>query len=158
MIRRASLYLNGALGLMLMAGVAYAGDPAMHHHHEGAAGVPKQEAGKKWETDAPLRSGMDHVRKMMAASEAGIAKNALASKDYQKLAVAVETEAASMLKNCKLGPEADKAFHAIVLADLTAGTELMRTSPKIQVQRAGALAVLQSLQNYGKYFQHPGWK
>jgi hypothetical protein len=25
------------------------------------------------------------------------------------------------------------------------------------VQRAGAFGALQSLRNYGEYFQHPGW-
>jgi len=34
----------------------------------------------------------------------------------------------------------------------------MRASPKIQAQRAGAFGVLQSLRNYGQYFQHSGWK
>jgi hypothetical protein len=61
------------------------------------------------------------------------------------------------VKNCKLSKEADAAFHTIVLADLSQSAELMRTSPKLKVQRAGALGVLQALRNYGEYFQHPGW-
>jgi hypothetical protein len=54
--------------------------------------------------------------------------------------------------------EVDAASYSIVMADLIHGAELMRSSPKIQVQRAGALGVQQSLRNYGKYFQHSGWR
>ena len=66
-------------------------------------------------------------------------------------------DAADIVKNSKLSKEANSAFHSIVLADLVQSTELMRASPKAQVQRAGAFGVLQSLRHYGEYFHHPGW-
>jgi hypothetical protein len=108
-------------------------------------------------TDEVLRRGMDNIRQVMIANREAIENERLSTQDYQRLAAAVNKEAADIVKNCKLSKEADKAFHSIVLADLTQSTELMRASPKVQVQRAGAFGVLQSLRNYGEYFQHAGW-
>jgi hypothetical protein len=100
---------------------------------------------------------MDSIRQAMLASREAIDKERLGAQDYQRLAATVSRETSNIVKNCRLSKEADAAFHSIVLADLLHGAELMRTSPKVQAQRAGALGVLQSLRNYGEYFQHPGW-
>jgi hypothetical protein len=113
--------------------------------------------GQKWPTDEVLRQGMDNIRQVMTASQEGIEKERLSAQDYQRLAAVVDKNVAAIVKNCKLTKEADKAFHTIVLADLTQSAELMRISPKLRVQRVGALGVLQALRNYGEYFQHPAW-
>lgn len=49
-------------------------------------------------------------------------------------------------------------LRSIVLADLTNSSELMRTSPKTQAKRVGALGIQQSLHNSGEYFENPGWR
>ena len=101
---------------------------------------------------------MNNIRLAMAENKEGITKERLSSQDYQRLAKVIDTNIAEIVKNCKLSKDVDKAFHIVVLADLSGGAELMRASPKIQAQRAGAFGVLQSLRNYGQYFQHSGWK
>ena len=153
--RSTRLKVFGVTGFIFLATMAYAEEHA--HQHGGRGAEYSLSHGKKWETDATLRQGMDIIRQALAASQEGIEKNRLSAQDYQRLANVVDSNVADIVKNCKLTKETDAAFHSTVLADLTQGTELMRTSPKLQAQRAGALGVLQSLRNYGEYFQHPGW-
>lgn len=114
--------------------------------------------GKKWETDDVLKRGMDDIRQTISASQEAIEKNQLQSRDYQQLAEAMDKSLVNIVKNCKLTKQTDAAFHTIVLADMSQSIELMRTSPKHEIQRAAALGTLQTLRNYGEYFQHPGWK
>lgn len=153
--RSTGLKVLGAIGLIFLTTLVYAEDHS-DKLGQGSAGHPLKQ-GEKWGTDEALRLGMDNIRQVMTASQAGIDKERLTVQDYQQLAETVDKNVAVILKNCKLSKEADAAFHLIVLNDLTGGTQLMRTSPKTQAQRVGALGVLQSLSNYGKYFQHPGW-
>lgn len=144
-----------AMGLISLVTVVYAGE---HTHKPNERGAQfSLNHGQKWGTDAVLRQGMDNIRQVMAASQEGIEKERLSAQDYQRLAGVVNKNVADIVKHCKLTKEADAAFHGIVLADLTQSAELMRISPKLQVQRVGALGVLQALRNYGEYFQHTGW-
>lgn len=143
-----------ATGLISLAAPVYADQ----HTHDAHSTAPALEQGRKWATDEVLRRGMDGIRQAMLANREAIEKERLGAQDYQKLAAAVSKETTNIVKNCRLSKDADAAFHTIVLADLIQSTEMMRTSPKVQVQRAGAFAVLQSLRHYGNYFQHPGWE
>jgi len=150
------LKVYGAIGLIFLATQVYAED---HAHESGEHnGGYSLNHGKQWEGDKVLRQGMDNILQVITKSQDDIEKDRLGSQDYQRLSESVDKTVAGIVKNCKLNKEADAAFHAMVLADLTRSTELMRMSPKTQVQRAGALGVLQSLRNYGEYFQHPGWR
>lgn len=153
--RSTSFKVYGALGLMFFAISVYADE---HAHKPSERNAERtMTPGKKWGTDEALRRGMDNIRQAMTASLEDIEKERLGAQDYQRLAEVVDKNVADMVKNCKLTKEADAAFHNIVLTDLTQSMALIRTSPKIQTQRAGALGVLQSLRHYGEYFQHPGW-
>ena len=154
-LRLAGLGVCVATGLMALAAPVYADE---HMHKEGTHGAaPALKPGQKWATDEVLRGGMDSIRQAMLANRDAIEKGRLGAQDYQRLAATVSKETTRIVNTCKLSKETDAAFHSTVLADLLHGTELMQTSPKVQVQRAGALGVLQTLRNYGNYFQHPGW-
>lgn len=155
-LRSTGLKMYGAMGLIFLATLVYAEEHTHKPSERGAQHTLNQ--GKKWGTDAALRQGMDNIRQVMTTNQESIEKERLGAQDYQRLAKLVDNNVADIVKNCKLTKEADAAFHTIVLADLTQSVELMRTAPKIQVQRVGALGVLQSLRNYGEYFQHPGWR
>lgn len=155
MRRLTSLKLLGIMGLMFFATFASA-DVDNHQSASQSAG-PALKQGQKWETDEALRQGMDNIRQAIVANRADIEKERLNAQDYQRLADMVDRNVAAIVKNCKLSKDADKAFHTIVLNDLTGGAQLMRSSPRPQARRVGALRVLQSLRNYGEYFQHPGW-
>ena len=113
--------------------------------------------GEKWSTDEVVRFGMDNIRQAVSLSQGDIIQGKLNSQDYLAIADAVDRNVSDMVKKCKLSPDADKAFHIVVLVDLKGSVEFMRVSRNVQTQRVGALAVLQTLRNYGKYFQHNGW-
>ena len=154
-LRLAGLGICVATGLTSLAAPVYADELT---HREGAHGAaPTLNQGRKWATDDVLRRGMESIRQAMLANREAIEKARLGTQDYQRLAATVSKETSNIVKNCTLSKGTDAAFHSIVLADLLHSTELMRISPKVEVQRAGALGVLQSLRNYGEYFQHPGW-
>ena len=155
MLRSTSLKVYGAIGLIFFAAMASAQEYTRKTGEPSTA--PSLNHGKKWETDAVLRTGMEKIRQLMTTSRESIEKGAFGAHDYQRLAEVVNRDVVNILKDCKLTKDTNAALHAVVLADLTHSTELMRTSPKVQVQRAGALGVLQSLRNYGEYFEHPGW-
>lgn len=113
--------------------------------------------GEKWATDATLRLDMDNIRLAFATNQDDILKERLRAQDYQYLAQVIDQNIADIVKNCKLTQGADKALHIVVITDLVDSAKLMRTASNIQAQRVGALGALQTLRNYGKYFQHPDW-
>ncbi len=154
--RLAGLGICVATGMMSLAAPVYAAEH--EHKHEAQHAAPVLKPGQKWASDEVLRQGMDNIRQAMLANRVAIETERLGAKDYQQLAATVSKETANIVENCKLSKDADTAFHTIVLADLMQSTEMMKTSPKTQAQRAGAFGVLQSLRHYGEYFQHPGWK
>ncbi len=154
-LRLAGLGVCVATGLIALAAPVYADEHA--HKQDAKSAIPALKPGQKWASDEVLRQGMDNIRQTMLANREAIEKERLGTQDYQRLAAAVSKETANIVKNCRLSKDADAAFHTIVLADLIQSTEMMQTSAKVKVQRAGAFAVLQSLRHYGNYFQHPGW-
>lgn len=146
------------------AGHAFATSEAAHDHgdthahaHDGAAAVLQLNAGKKWETDAHLRKAISDIRQSMAASLEAIHKNRLPSKAYSGLAHKVEGAVGEIVANCKLEPKADAQLH-IIVADLLAGAEQMAGKSKKAKPADGAVRVIAALDNYGKYFNDPGFK
>lgn len=154
-LRSTGLRVLGATSLVLFAALVHAAEPTLKPTEPRAVSTLNQ--GKKWETDAAVRQGMESIRDAMAAHQERIAKDQLSAQDYQKLAALIEKNVASILANRKVSKEAGNAFHVIVMLDLTQNVELMRAGLKVSLQRVGALGMLQSLRNYGDYFQHPGW-
>lgn len=136
--------------LAVAVSVAFTG-PALaagDAHSHDAAGEAKLvlDHGKKWQTDAPLRQGMESIR-------AAVAKE----KNYGALAKKINAEVAGIVQNCKLEPEADAQLH-IVIADLMHAAEVMEGKVKGASPRAGALKAKQALNAYGEHFDHAGWK
>jgi hypothetical protein len=135
---------------------AFAADA--HSHGHGAA--PQKltlDHGKKWTTDAPLRTGMQKIRDALAPQLDAIHTGKLPAAQYAALAAAIDAEIAGIVQNCKLPPEADANLH-LVIAQMMEGTEAMQgKNPKAKPQ-TGAVKVVQALDSYAKYFDHPGWK
>jgi hypothetical protein len=122
---------------------------------EQAAPMPKPEPGNKFATDEVLRKGMDAVAAILAPRLDDVRAARLQGAAYTEMAGQVETRLAEIARNCRLDPKADQAFRHILM-DMNHAVNLMRAR-KGDLQRAGALALWQSLRNYGKYFDHPGW-
>ena len=154
-LRSTGLQLLSAVGLLVLACGVSAGTPAPKLENSQIESTLDQ--GKKWETDAVVRQGMENIRQVMVARQARIAKAELGAQDYRQLAETIEKHLAAVMQNRKISKGAEKAFHLVVMVDLTQNLNLMRTGATVPLQRVGALGVLQSLRLYGEYFQHPGW-
>lgn len=148
-----TLLLAAALAVPLTSMAASA------HDSHGSAETHQLQlnAGKKWDTDAPLRQAMTAVHasvtKILPAAHAGKATAA----DYDAFGNAVGQQVAYMVENCKLPPEADAQLHIIVV-DLVAGAEAAQGKHGEGKRAAGVVQVAQASNAYGKYFSHSGWK
>jgi hypothetical protein len=150
-----------AAGLTLgvaASGAAAEGAAYRHGHEPGAAAVrPTLNEGRKWATDEPLRKGMEGIRGRMDASLRDIHENKLSAARYGELAKRVNAELAGIVADCRLEPKADAQLH-LVIADISEGVEAMAGKAKKTRRQAGAVKVLAALNEYGAYFDHPGWQ
>ena len=129
-----------------------------HHHHHGAAG-PRLALnnGQKWATDEALRQGMANIQKAMGEKLQAIHANKLPRAEYAKLASRLEAEVSGIVSQCHLPEEADAMLH-LVLAEIGGGIDAMAGKNRKADPRRGAVRVLGALQDYRRYFDHPGWQ
>jgi hypothetical protein len=144
-------------GAAVLAGpvAAQAGE---HKHGQGATAIHKLSLnqGKKWATDDPLRKGMTEIRTLVEAQHAGIHKGTLKPAEYAALGEKIEAQVGYVVANCKLDHKADANLH-VIIEEILEGVEAMKGEEK-KSPRAGAGKVVGALNEYGKYFDHPGWK
>ncbi|MEW5738205.1 MAG: hypothetical protein AB1938_04730 [Myxococcota bacterium] len=126
------------------------------HAHEGGSALSKLtlNAGKRWQTDAQLQKAMAVIRDDVQAAIEPIHAGKFAAKDYEALAGRIEKQVAGVISKCKLPPEVDAQFH-LVLADVVSGVATMK---KAGDRTKGVVQVIEALQAYPTYFEHPGWK
>jgi hypothetical protein len=151
-----------SLAVLFAALVGIAGAPVLAvggvHSHESYPAKLRLDSGKKWATDEPLRRGMSAIRAAMAERIEAIHRNKMTADQYRALGATVDQEIARIVAECKLEPKADAMLH-LVIADLMAGAEGMQGKAKTKLKpAAGAHRVVQALNAYGKYFDHPGWE
>ncbi|HZM36797.1 MAG TPA: hypothetical protein VFC18_20205 [Burkholderiales bacterium] len=137
MITRTAIAFAAALAL---GSAAFAAEE--HDHHGRSEAKLVLNHGKKWQTDAPLRKGMENIRAALASG-----------KKYPAIGERVNAEIAYIVQNCKLPEDADAQLH-IVIAELMAGAEAMQG----EGAREGAARVARALDAYGEFFDHPGWR
>ncbi len=154
----ATLALVGAFALS-----AAAFSPAIlaadeHAHGHGAAPMKLQlDHGKKWKTDEALRRGMSSIQETVHGAAAPLHKGTAKPEAYAELGNRVEADVGRIVKECKLPPEADAQLH-VVVAELIAGADAMKSARDGKAGRAGLVKVDGALKSYAKYFDHPGWK
>lgn len=148
-----------ALTLTVASLPATAAEHRHDHGHSHGAAPAKLELnnGKKWETDAPLRKGMENIRNSIDAMHHEIHENKLSTAKYGELAKKVNGEVNGIVANCKLEPKADAQLH-LVIADILEGVEAMEGKAKKVKRQAGALKVGGALEKYASHFDHPGWQ
>ena len=129
-----------------------------HQHGHGEAPVKLQlDHGKKWKTDEPLRRGMTSIRETIHGAPAPLHKGTAKPEAYAEVASRVEADVGRIVKDCKLPPAADAQLH-LVIADVIAGADAMKGAKTAKAGQAGLIKVDGALKNYGRYFDHPGWK
>lgn len=150
-----ALSVAGVAALSLASSPALAATDAHGHGHAEAAAKPLP-AGQRWTTDAPLRQGMTEIRHALEPHLAAIHDNKLSPEQYQAIAAKTEQQVAYIVANCKLPADADAALHGII-GQMGEGTEAMAGKSKAK-PRDGAVKLLGALNEYGRTFDHPGWK
>lgn len=152
-----------SLGLLLAAAaftpVAMAAQPAAaeasHAHDEAGTAALRLDNGRKWGTDAPLRTGMTHIKELVAAQLPAAHAGRMSAAQYAALAGKVEVEVGQIVANCKLEPQADAMLH-LVIAEIGAGTDAMKgKTPGVRPEQ-GLARVATAYNDYGRFFQHPG--
>jgi hypothetical protein len=151
-----------AVGVLAIA-VVFAGTPALsaedaywHRQAEGAAKLILNQ-GQKWPIDAPLRRGMENVRRAVALNIEAIRAGKATPAGYEALAAGVAGEVAGIVRDCRLEPAADRQLH-VVLVDLLAGADALKGKVEHESPRAGAERLVKALNAYGTHFDHPGWE
>ena len=149
--------------LLQTSSLASAADNAHEHHHAPQSSVmPQHDAhanqpAKHWETDAALREGMTRIRTALADNMAAMHDQSLNADGYNALATTLESALSGIFANCKLPPAADAELHKILLPMHAAVGQMQKASTQ-QERHQAAQTVLNSLGDYGKTFDHPGWQ
>lgn len=152
----AALSAAALLSVASQPGLAQEHDHNHGHAHDMAG--PAQLSlnnGQKWATDDNLRQGMSHIRDALVADLPAIHSGKASKKQYQALAQKTQEQISFMVSNCKLDPKADAMLH-LLLGDIIAGADAMREKSSSEA-RKGAEKISRALEDYGVYFNHPGW-
>jgi hypothetical protein len=150
-----ALAVAAACGPVAMAATPATPQAHAHGHDHGSTPAPKPAAGRKWASDAPLREGMTRIRTMVAPELARGSK--MSAEESAALAARIEGEVGKIVANCKLPPQADAALHAI-LSELMAGTGAMAGKTPGADRAHGLVQVAAAVNDYGRSFQHPGFR
>jgi len=130
-----------------------------HRMHGGSGALVQNlqlDQGKKWPTDASLRSGMANIRAAFDADHPAIHAGKQTDSAYAALAGRIEQEVNQIVANCRLPPEADAQLHYVV-GDLLQGAGLMRGGDPAKTRHDGAARVHGALNAYSGYFDDPQW-
>ncbi len=156
--------MSNTLKLMALAvAAALAVAPALSSaqttpaHEHAAHGKLALDHGKQWPTDESLRAGMTNIRQLFEPQLPAIHGGKLTAAQYAELAQKVEGEVGNIVANCKLEPNADAMLH-LVIADIGGGVDAMAGKNAKVRPAQGAAQVVTALNEYGRYFNHPGWK
>ncbi len=150
--------IAAALSAAVLLGMSPGIVSAQGHSHSHDAAESAQltlNNGKKWATDDSLRQGISRIRDALTAELPSIHSGKATAEQYRALSQKMDDQIAFMVKNCKLEPKADAMLH-LVLADIIAGADAMKTRSSSDAYK-GAVKIASALDNYGKYFDHPGW-
>lgn len=157
--KRSSLF--GVLTALVVAGVAvglwthfHGQHAAGHEHGEHGKAALTHNDGKRWETDLPLRTGMQRIRDAVAPVVLAQAAGRLTASDAERLATTIQENVNYLIANCKLAPKADATLH-VIITDLLSGSGMLKAEP---ASSAGSSLLVHALSRYADYFAHPDWR
>lgn len=107
--------------------------------------------------DEALRAGMTALRDVIAARLQGEAGQAMTEADYVALAGEIERQVAAIVSGRDFHGRAGRHLQWL-LGDVTDGAGLMRSAPRLPGKRVGLLRVVETLNFYGREYDHPGWQ
>ncbi len=107
--------------------------------------------GKKWETDAPLRKGMQTIRVAMKKAEESFQSKTMTPKEGKELGSQINKQLMYMVENCELQPKADASLH-VVIGEMMQGIGELSKAPNSE---GGFPRIHKALKEYPKFFDHP---
>ncbi len=150
------LVVTAVLAACLSAGAQIVLAQDHHSHHDKESARLALNNGKKWATDENLRLGMNRIKNALAAELPAIHSGKASAAQYHALAKKVNEQVEFMVQNCKLDKDADAMLH-LVITELIAGADGMSDQKSNETRRHGAEKIVNALESYGAYFEHPGW-
>lgn len=145
-----------ALALTLALALGAPAMAAQSHDHDGHGATVAAlvlDEGAKWQGDQNMIDGMTAIRTVMATNLDAIHAGSLTDAQAGEVAAEIGTQLDFMIENCDLEPAADEQFH-LVLAQVMDGASTLEAGEA----ETGAVAIVQALNAYGEYFEHPGWE
>jgi len=104
-------------------------------------------------TDEKLRAGMLQLRETVAA---GVSDPAVDEAGQVALAGEILRQVAAISEGRNFHSRTGRHLQWL-LGDITDGAGLMRDAPRLQAKRLGLLRVAETLNFYGREYDHPGW-
>lgn len=151
-----------AFTLAVVSPCGWAADDMAEHSHQHPSHNPAEHTttqlapipDRLWETDAPLREGMQRIDSAAAQPWQAYQAHRLTPDAANALANTIEDNVTFMVNNCKLAPEADATLHGL-LGELLAGATEIKANPHAA---NGMPRIANRLEEYPRYFLHPDWK
>ncbi len=140
----------------LTAGVQITQAQDHHSHQDHESARLTLNNGKKWATDNNLRLGMKRIQEVLAAGLPAIHSGRASAEQYNAMSKLVHKHVDFMVQNCRLDKGADAMLH-LVISEIIAGADAMADRKDAKARRTGAEKIALALDNYGAYFDHPGW-
>ena len=119
--------------------------------------VLKLDDGARWQTDAPLRTGMESIRGAVAHALPEVHAGRFSAAQYQALGDRVEQQLGYIVQNCKLEPAADEVLHAVI-AEIGKGVDVIAGRAAGVEREQGVIHLVGALDAYAGHFDHLGWK
>lgn len=107
--------------------------------------------------DASLRAGMEAVHNTVVTRLAAADGKALQEAEFVALADAIDRQVKEVAGGRDFHSR-DGRYLQWLLGDLADGVTLMRIAPRAPGKRLGLMKVAETLNLYGKVFDHPGWQ
>ncbi|RIK98219.1 MAG: hypothetical protein DCC72_02060 [Burkholderiales bacterium] len=126
------------------------------HAHASDAHALRLDNGRKWTSDDALRSSMSRIASAVDSKLPAVHAGEMSAAQYDSLGREIDTQVANIVQNCKLEPAADDVLHAI-LATMMEGNEALQGGKEKAKRSAGVVQVVKALEQYGEYFEHPGF-
>jgi hypothetical protein len=139
-----------AVPLLLFAAVSASASTRDSHQHPATTDTQAATV-RRWDTDAPLRAGMAHIRVAVDALEHH-EHGHMRPAPVQVLATQIEQQIAYLIVNCKLEPQADAALH-VIISELAVGAQALKANP---ASRSVIPSMRHALQRYSVQFNDPG--
>lgn len=108
-------------------------------------------------TDESLRTAMNTLRETVAARLTADAAQAMGEGDYVAFAGEIERLLAAIAAGRDFHSKAGRHLQW-TLGDIGDGAALMRTAPRVPGKRLGLMRVVETLNFYGREYDHPGWE